>query len=337
MHLASAFALTVAATGGDGAGTAIGVAVISLIGTITVAMYTVRSKRDLQDREAATAARTAQESRASEERLKLLEHSQAVALRGLEARERERLDASTRASVARRYREPLLIAAIELYGRLRNIASRRFLETFLLNGEPHERRYAVDHTLYQVAQYFCWVEIIRKEVQFLEPEDEEVERELVARLQAVNDAFSSDDLTKIMLHRLRSFPDACADVIERIRRGEVSAAEPTFRLFRGEQRALGELLIVPTATPSPDRPRWGSLGYAEFHERLSEQRFSEWFQALREDLDRLSQDVDGKGARVIVIEAAIVDLLNELDPASKRSPHHEREVLPLLGKASPSF
>lgn len=318
-----------AAAGQGGETTALVVAVLSLIGTVGVAVYTARVNQRAQKREAVASRELAQMTHAHEDRLKHLEHQQAVTLRDLEVTERQRQERNTRASAARRYREPLLVAAIELYGRLRSITAKRYLQAFLVNGRAHERRYAVEHTLYQVAQYFCWVEIIRKEVQFLEPNNEAAEQQLIARLQAVNDAFSSDDLMKVMLERLKSFPAACQDVAERIQGGTASGAQPTFRLFRGEQRALGELLIVPAAAPSPDLPRWGSMDYAEFCAKLTDEKFSEWFQPLREDLGALSNNIVERGARLIVIEAALVDLINDLDPESKRSPHHEREV-PLL-------
>lgn len=199
-------ALIAGESGATQSTTALTVALISLLGAVGVGVLSAISSAHLQRRNADLEERIAERSREADERLKHLEHTNNLTLRQLEASERDRAAAASRAAVARRYREPLLIAAIELYGRLRNIVGKDFLGAFLQDGRPHEKRYAETHTFYQVAQYFCWVEIIRREVQFLAPDDEAHERELAGRLQAVNDAFSSDHLTRVIQERVKSFP-----------------------------------------------------------------------------------------------------------------------------------
>jgi hypothetical protein len=67
-------------------------------------------------------------------------------------------------AVLARYREPLLGAAYELQGRLWNILSLDFLRRYYFEGDEAQKTYAVENTLYVLAQYFCWSEILRHEI-----------------------------------------------------------------------------------------------------------------------------------------------------------------------------
>lgn len=65
----------------------------------------------------------------------------------------------------RRYREPLARAAYDLQSRLFNIVKGRFLETFLANGDAREQAYALNNTVFVIAQFFAWTELVRRELQ----------------------------------------------------------------------------------------------------------------------------------------------------------------------------
>ncbi|GGK64147.1 hypothetical protein [Ornithinimicrobium pekingense] len=330
MEAVATAALAVAQTdvsAGRGAYTAVLVAVISLLGTLLVAVITTVGGARLQRRNAALEESIAARSNEADERIKHLEHEHDVARFELEVSERAKAEEESRDAVARRYREPLLMAAIELYGRLRNIVGDDFLGAFLVRGRPHEKRYAENHTLYQVAQYFCWVEIVRREVQFLAPGNEAQQQELEARLQTVSAAFSSDDLRRVMLHRLKNLPGACEVLMDRMTADARLRGEPTFRLFRGEQRALGEVLTVPLG--AAQSAEWGCMGYAQFMEALSRPATAAWFDSLREDIAELSTNLHDRGSRLVVIQAALVELIDALDPQNTRSPHNDREVVAL--------
>ncbi|MGH3835334.1 MAG: hypothetical protein ACRDSF_06465, partial [Pseudonocardiaceae bacterium] len=67
-------------------------------------------------------------------------------------------------------------------------------------------------------QYFCWVEIVRRESQFIDPRSDQRNRANALGLEAVMDTFSDS----------------------------IGIQEKCFRFFRGEQRALGEMMLVPT-------------------------------------------------------------------------------------------
>src|SRR4051812_1080099 len=66
-----------------------------------------------------------------------------------------------------RYRDPLLSAAYDLQSRFYNIARRDFLGVYYQRGDL-DALSAENTTLWIVGQYFGWVEILRREVQFLD-------------------------------------------------------------------------------------------------------------------------------------------------------------------------
>ena len=67
--------------------------------------------------------------------------------------------------VVGRYREPLLSAAFELQSRIYNFVLRGFAG-YLRSGDDDEKRYAVNSTLFVIAQYLAWTEALRRGVQF---------------------------------------------------------------------------------------------------------------------------------------------------------------------------
>lgn len=108
--------------------------------------------------------------------------------------------------VMSRYREPLLRAAFDLQSRIYNIVKLGFLVRYLHRGSPVEQEYACRNTMFVLAEYLGWVEILRRGVQFLDLGDVEKNRGLVDRLEAISTVLSAD----------RPYPD------------------PTFQIFRGE-------------------------------------------------------------------------------------------------------
>ena len=86
--------------------------------------------------------------------------------------------------VAMDFRMPLLAAASDLQARLFNIRRQDFLVRFADPGASRARpEYPVVHTLYLIAQYFCYAEIIRRGALFLDPVDRERQRELIEQLE----------------------------------------------------------------------------------------------------------------------------------------------------------
>lgn len=195
-----------------------------------------------------------------------------------------------------RYREPLLRAAFDLQSRIYNIVKQDFLVRYGAKGREHERWYAHDNTVFLFAEYFSWVEILRRDVQFLDLGDVERNRLLVDRLDAIAHTFADD----------REIED------------------PTFRIFRGDQRALGELLI----SSGEDGQSRRCVGYAQFRAKLRDDRsFAEWFRPLADDVAALSGEEVPNPERLIRLHRALVDLISFLDDPPRRFAPESRTKL----------
>jgi hypothetical protein len=185
-------------------------------------------------------------------------------------------------AVLARYREPLVAAAFELQGRLYNIVKFRFLPRYLADGDESQRTYAVENTLYVVAQYFGWTEILRREIQFLSFSDSKRSRAVADRQRRVVELFQSDD----------------------------GALGRPFLIWRGEQRAIGERMI------RREDGRAECLGYAGFLE-CRDADFRRWFTRLETELAELANS-DTPNKRLVDLQHALVDLIRELDPQRTR-------------------
>ncbi|WP_432198238.1 hypothetical protein [Streptomyces sp. bgisy027] len=195
-----------------------------------------------------------------------------------------------------RYREPLLYAAYELQARLFNIGALDFFIRHRESGDAEEWRYARDSTLFRIGQYFAWVEILRQGIQYLDLGDGDRTRELTTRLNTVSHAFATTEL-----HPRTSI----------------------LRLFRDEQRAIGECLAITTVG---DLPGQRCLGYAQFVERLENDAvFSRWFARLGREIDSLSHTEPQILARLVHLQHELVAVVEFLDPQSERYPASHRQ------------
>jgi hypothetical protein len=123
-----------------------------------------------------------------------------------------------------KYREPLINATYELQSRIFNILRLKFLDKFYLRGNEREKQYAVENTIYVIAQYLGWIEIIRREIQFLDLGELETTKKLSALENHICELFLDTRLGTVL------------------------------RIFRGNQRAIGEIMESNSQC----------LGYAEF-------------------------------------------------------------------------
>lgn len=196
--------------------------------------------------------------------------------------------------LATRFREPLLQAAYNLQSRLFNIAKQDFLGRFLTadDATAQEREYAVRNTCFLFGQYLAWVEIIRREAQYVDPRSRENNRVIVEKLEHVRDRMASSEHVE----------------------------DRPLRLFRGEQRAVGELMLVPVQTPLGDVPRWECRGYADFVEQLSDAKFAAWFETTEEGISTLAKEAPDLPPRVTELQHALIDLIDVLDPKFERVP-----------------
>lgn len=157
------------------------------------------------------------------------------------------LDRDLRAEeVLTRYREPLAAAAFDLQSRLYNILELGFFAKF---GDGERSEDALETTLFRLAQYFGWTEILRRDIQFLSfPEAEDTRR--VSKLQS--------DIARCFLR------DDYADGL---------------MIWSDEQRGLGERMILA------DDGRLMCMGYATFRDR-DDAVFGRWRERLADAVDR---------------------------------------------------
>lgn len=143
--------------------------------------------------------------------------------------------------VLKRYREPLAAAAFDLQSRLYNILRLDFAGKF---GNHERSEDALQTTLFRLAQYFGWTEILRRDIQFLSfPEAEDTQS--VADLQSeIAKAFLSDSYGHALM------------------------------IWKDEQRAIGERMIVE------EHGKVLCMGYATFGDKCDE-LFAPWRERLR--------------------------------------------------------
>lgn len=195
---------------------------------------------------------------------------------------------------AARYREPLGRAAYDLQSRLYNILRQNLLPVYYDQGDDRERSYVVDNTSFLVAQYFAWTEIVRRDIQYIDLGQDEQTRRL-ARLQ--DEIYSLFQTDRFGRH---------------------------FRVFAGEQRAIGERMIK-------EGPRGlECLGYAAYLDQVTKSN-DRLIEAMRSDVRSLSANLSQARPRLVALQHALIDLLEFLDPDFVRFPKDRRSKVPETG------
>lgn len=201
---------------------------------------------------------------------------------------REKLDEA--AAVLSRFREPLLNAAFELQSRLFNILRQDMLRKYYAGGSEREREYAVENTLFVVGQYLGWTEVLRREMQFLDLGEVADTRRLSELQDSICNLFLASDIGAAL------------------------------RIFRGDQRAMGEVMLVKLDDSTAATQ---CMGYAAFVGNRSPE-FRRWFDPLAKDLERLASDISAGEKRLVSLQHALVDLIDFLDPECVRFPRPRR-------------
>jgi ketosteroid isomerase-like protein len=188
--------------------------------------------------------------------------------------------------VLKRYREPLAAAAFDLQSRLYNILCQEFFETFgKARGEE-----VFSTTLFRIAQYFGWTEILRRDIQFLSfPEDKDTKK--VADLQReIARAFLEDEPSHALM------------------------------IWSDEQRALGELMIVE------EHDKVLCMGYARFR-KDEDGVFAPWRERL--DAELLQPDARERMRKVQHLLCKLVRTLDpgELRYAKKELRRAQQNVV----------
>ena len=196
-----------------------------------------------------------------------------------------------------KYRDPLLRSAIDLQSRLYNIHQNQFLARFY-DQSPDAHTYALCNTLYVIAEYLGWVEILRREVQFLDLGDLEMNRRLTELLANINHVFGYYKWGRIL------------------------------QIFNGEQRAIGEIMTIPRT--NGDAIGYDCIGYATFVKKMNDPEFAAWFAKLSTDIDAMANAPKITGERIVLIHSRLIDLIDFLDPHCIRvPPKHRTRIEPL--------
>ena len=184
-----------------------------------------------------------------------------------------------------KYREPLVRAAYDLQSRLYNILKQNFVGTFMIAGTQRDKDYAIANTVFVIGQYFAWTEITRTEIRFIN--------------------LGADKQTRRLSHLL--------DEIYRLWGSDNKEYGRQFRIFAGEQRAIGEAFV--------DKSERGltCIGYGEFLATVMP-RGNSLVHALTADIRALPDNLVEAQPRLVAIQHALIDLLKLLDPKGLRFP-----------------
>jgi hypothetical protein len=220
----------------------------------------------------------------------------------IDRQEAARRKQEERQDLMNRIRDPLLWAAFDLQSRIYNIVAQRFLSAYLRNGSEDEQAYAKHNTVFVFAQYLGWQEIVRRSVQFLDLGSRQDNLDFVNCFSKAAGILSSDSFPSSMSN---SFPDS------------------GFRIFRGDQRAIGEIMIKAHASGE-----LSCVGYAEFRAKIdSDASFTQWFSHLVASTEELASAEDPSHPRLVALQHNLVDLINILDPSGSRFPDRLRQRL----------
>lgn len=201
----------------------------------------------------------------------------------LDREREERLETQSAIKAAEKVYEPLAQAAAELQSRIFNIVESGWVD--IQHRYSGHGDYAVSSTAFLFAHYFGWIEARRQAVLSSSGEgrrDENVQRHI-------------DGVLKVL------------------RRSEGSGA---FLFFTTEQRAIGELMVEWEQIGDSGTRIPKVLGYAAFLKRYRDDdpSFRNWFAPVDAGLELVSA---GDHQRLIQIQHALVDLIDELDPKRK--------------------
>jgi hypothetical protein len=197
-----------------------------------------------------------------------------------------------------RYRDELMASAFDLQNRLYDISDQGLLvfrDSLDSDAQAESQGYVYTSTLWMIGRYLAWVELLRRDRYFLALGTTSRGRELLAAVATVGLAFASD------------------------RWG------PHFRLFRAQQSALAELMIVERE--SRGEVRSDPLGYATFTSKLEDKNdlvFRRWFATLSRDLESSPASL-AESQRIKEVQHALLELVGFLDETGAASQYPRAE------------
>lgn len=191
-----------------------------------------------------------------------------------------------------RIQNPMMVAAYDLQSRIYNIIGLCFLDRFYDAGSDRQRTYVIENTTFLVAQYLCWSELVRREVQGSGYASDFINHRAITQQDVINGRFGND------------------------------ADHPCLMIFAGEQRAIGEALI----THGPHGLE--CMGYRQF---LSERGVGTepLLDAVRLDVERLSRCRGEAMDRLKALHDGLISYLEYVDPEYNRFPMSHRQRISL--------
>ena len=179
------------------------------------------------------------------------------------------------------YRAPLSTAAYDLQSRLYNIIKKNLIGAYVDKGDVMARTYVIQNTVFVIAQFFCWAELARQKIHFIEMPSAEATQRLLRLQDRLQWEWSTDTIA------------------------------PGFRIFAGEQRAIGEALIV-------GEPGYTTcMGYGAFLQAFPEGA-NRFIVSLRAEVMALNGGLGGAEIRLTRLQHTLIDILDVMDPDGHR-------------------
>lgn len=192
--------------------------------------------------------------------------------------------------VMRRYQGPLQHAAYDLQSRLFAIVTQNLISQYVSKGDDHQRDYIINNTAFVMAQYFAWTEIVRTEIQFIDFSTSERSKQFSCLQHKLYGLWRSDELLD------------------------------KFRLWSGEQRAIGELMIESQSQGKT------CIGYAKFLDLLEHEEH-QLLTRLVADVAEFFKNPKPSFPRITKIQHTLIHLLYFLDPEYARFPVEMRSLI----------
>jgi hypothetical protein len=155
---------------------------------------------------------------------------------------------AAREDVLARYRDPLVSATFDLQDRVQNLLRPDDDSICVYLEDRARKELTIRSTLFRIAQYFGWMEIMRREIEFLPFEESSETQAVQEAMGAVARTFATDKYGT------------------------------EFMLWREEQRAIGEHMA------KGDVGALKCIGFAAFDSRYDDD-FERWFKNTRVTLE----------------------------------------------------
>ncbi|MEJ6077618.1 hypothetical protein MT391_03575 [Vibrio sp. 1-Bac 57] len=191
-----------------------------------------------------------------------------------------------------RYRGPLVHSAYDLQSRIFNLVCQNVISLYFVNerGDASEKEYFIKNTMYVIAQYFAWTEIIRKEIQFIEFHESTVSKQLSALQDEIYSIWQSTEY------------------------------KDSLSIWAGEQRGIGELIL------EEKDGCYKCIGYSKFLKIIADEK-EPLLKQLESKVTSFLTSSNYNSARLVKLQNALIELLEFLDPKYIRFPKDKRSKI----------